>query len=142
VGDGIAPRGFDASRVQAAAGALLRKRAHSVARAWPGLARSLGPWFDERFTEYAQARPILQSGPIVDGRTFARALARDGHLADDAASEVLSFDIRHRVSGDRVIPRRGIRIGAAFLRQSLRLIIAIRLPLFGEHWISVPLKFL
>ena len=142
VGNGIAPKGFDGSRVQAAAGALLLKRAHSVARAWPSLARSLGPKFDERFAEYACSRPTLQSNPMLDGRAFARVLAGDGRLDDDAAAEVLAFDVRHRASGDRILARRGIWIGAALLRHSRRLNIAIRLPLFGERWISVPLKFL
>src|SRR6185503_7314713 len=68
VGDGIAPEGFDGPRIQAAAGALLQKRAHSVARAWPDLARSLGSAFDERFARYARSRPIFQGGgPMLDG---------------------------------------------------------------------------
>ena len=143
VGNEIAPDGFDRARIQAAADALLLKRAHSVARAWPELARSLGPTFDERFARYARSQPMLQGvGPMLDGRRFAHLLAREGHLADDASVEVLAFDARNRVNGDGVAARRRIWIGAAFLRQSVRLIIAIRLPLFGERWINLPLKFL
>jgi len=142
VGDGIAPEGFDGPRIQAAAGALLQKRAHSVARAWPDLARSLGSAFDERFARYARSRPMLQGGgPMLDGRRFAREIASAGPLADDAAVEVLAFDVRNRVKGDRVVARRNIFIGTAFLRRSLRFVIAIRLPAVGEWWIKVPLKF-
>jgi hypothetical protein len=143
VGNEIAPDGFDRARIQAAADALLLKRAHSVARAWPELARSLGPTFDERFARYARSQPMLQGvGPMLDGRRFAHLLAREGHLADDASVEVLAFDARNRVNGIGVAARRRIWIGAAFLRRSVRLIIAIRLPLFGERWINLPLKFL
>jgi hypothetical protein len=143
VGNEFAPEGFDSLRIQAAADALLLKRAHSVARAWPELARSLGATFDERFARYARSRPMLQDGgPMLDGRRFAHSLARGGHLADDASVEVLAFDVRNSVKGDKVVARRSIWIGAVFLRQSLRLIIAIRLPLFGERWINLPLKFL
>ena len=140
VGNEIAPDGFDGPRIQAAADALLKKRAHSVARAWPELAGSLGANFEERFARYARSRPMLQDGvaPLLDGRRFAHSLAREGHLVDDASVEVLTFDVRNRVNGDRVVARRSIWIGAAFLRQSLRLIIAIRLPLVGERWINLP----
>lgn len=143
VRDEIAPAEFDSSRIQTTADALLRKRSHSVANAWPRLARSLGSEFDERFALYARSRPIVQEGaPLADGRAFARTPARAGALADEAALETLAFDLRYHVSSERVIARRGFSFGAALLKQSLRFIIAIRLPLVGERWISVPLKIL
>lgn len=143
VGNEIAPPEFDRLRIQATADALLLKRSHSVARAWPRLARSLGPAFEECFAQYARSRPILQEGgPLADGRAFARALARVGALADDAALEALAFDLRYRVSAERVIARRGFSFGAALLKRSVRFVIAARLPLCGERWISVPLKIL
>ena len=143
VSNEIMPAEFDSARIQATADALLLKRSHSVAHAWPGLARSLGSSFDERFAVYARSRPIVQEGgPLADGRAFARDLARAGDVPDATALETLAFDLRHRVSSDRVIARRGFSIGAALLKQPLRFTIAIRLPLLGERWISVPLKIL
>jgi len=143
VSNEIAPAEFDSSRVQATADALLLKRSHSVAQAWPGLARSLGSAFDERFALYARSRHILQEGgPLTDGRAFARTLARAGALTDEAALETLAFDLRYHVSPERVIARRGFWFGAAVLKQSLQFTIAMRLPLFGERWINVPLKIL
>lgn len=143
VSNEIAPAEFDSSRIQATADALLLKRAHSVAHAWPGLARSLGPAFDERFALFAQSGPIAQGGgPLADGRAFARAVSRAGALAEDAALETLAFDLRYRVNSERIIARRGFSFGAALLKQSLRIIVGIRLPFLGERWISVPLKIL
>lgn len=143
VSNEIAPAEFDSSRIQATADALLLKRSHSVAHGWPGLARSLGSAFDEHFAAYARSRPIVhEGGPLADGRAFARALARAGVLADEAALETLAFDLRYLVSSERVIARRGVSFGAALLKQSLWFVIAIRLPLLGERWINVPLKIL
>lgn len=141
VGNEIAPAEFDGPRIQAAADALLLKRSRSVAHAWPGLARSLGPAFDERFALYASSKFIRhEGGPLADGREFAHELAREGALADDAVLEALAFDLRYDVSLEGALARRGISFRGALLKQSLRLIIAIRLPLLGERWFSVPLK--
>jgi hypothetical protein len=143
VGNGAKPAEFDASRIQATADALLLKRTHSVARSWPSLARSLGPAFDERFSNYARSRPPLHDGgPLADGRAFARAVAQDVALADDAALEALLFDLRYRISEERVVARRGFFFGLAQLNQSQRLVIGIRLPLFGERLINLPLQIL
>ncbi|MEK6288484.1 MAG: hypothetical protein AABO57_22430 [Acidobacteriota bacterium] len=140
VSNEIAPAEFDNSRIQATADALLLKRAHAVAGAWPSLARSLGSAFDDRFALYSRSRPVVQEGgPLADGRAFARELARAGAVQDDVALETLAFDLRHRVSSDRVIARRGFSFGASLLKQPLRCIIGIRIPLLRERWISIPL---
>ena len=134
---------FDSSRIQATANALLLKRARSVAHAWPQLARSLGAAFDERFAQYGESHPIAQEGsPLADGRAFARSLHRAGALADEALLETLRFDLRYRVRSERVIARRGFSFGAGLLKQSLRFVVAFRLPLLGERWLNIPLKIL
>ncbi len=135
--------GFDSSRIQATANALLLKRARSVAHAWPELARSLGAAFDERFMQYGESHPIAQeSSPIADGRAFARSLRRAGALADEALLETLRFDLRYRIRSEKVIARRGFSFGARTLKQSLRFVVAFRLPLLGERWFNIPLKIL
>ena len=53
-----APEGFDPGRVGATAEALRAKRAQSVVRAWPALARSLGDDFGPCFTAYAARSPV------------------------------------------------------------------------------------
>jgi len=137
------PAGFDASRIQATADLLRLKRARSVAHQWPRLARSLGPAFLDRFALYAQGHPAEQEGgALAEGRAFARAIARAGALADEAALELLAFDLRYRISRERAIARRGISFSVRLLKQSLRLVIAIRLPVLGERWLNIPLKIL
>lgn len=138
-----APDGFNNSRIQAAADALLRKRARAVAHAWPQLVRSLGATFDDRFTLYAQSRaPAQADEPLADGRAFARALERAGALADEAKLETLAFDIRYRAKDEKAIARRGFSIGAIRLKKSFQFVIAIRLPLLGERWFTIPFKIL
>lgn len=137
-----APAEFDGSRIQAAADALLQKRSHSVARVWPEIARSLGDTFANHFALYAGSHPLPEDGALADGLLFVRTLGRQVRLGDDAALELLSFDLRHRVRADGTIARRGFYFGSALLRESLRRIIAIRLPLLGESWIRIPLKIL
>ena len=119
------------------------KRARAVANAWPRLARSLGPAFDDRFAAYARSNPLRQEGgPLADGRAFARELHRAGALSDEAVLEKLAFDLRHRVRCERAVARRGFSFGAGVLKQSLRFVIAIRLPVLGERWFNIPLKIL
>ena len=142
VGRASAPAEFDSSRMQATAEALLLKRSNSVARAWPELARSLGDTFEDRFARYASSRPLPEGGALADGRVFARTLGRPIRLADMAELEVLDFDLHHRVCADGAIARRGFSLVSALLRESHRLIIAIRLPLLGERRFRVTLKIL
>ena len=138
-----APAEFDSPRLQATANALLLKRARSVAHAWPQLARSLGAAFDERFALYGKSHTIAQEGgALADGRAFARLLRREGALADEALLETLRFDLRYRVRSEKVIARRGVWFCAGVLKQSLRLVVAFRLPLLGERWLNIPLKIL
>jgi hypothetical protein len=143
-----APAAFDCVRIQATARTLMLKRARAVSHVWPQLARSLGATFDEQFALYAQSHPIArevgahEDGALADGRSFARALSRAGALADEALLETLRFDLRYRIRSETVTARRGFSIGAVVLKQSLRFVVAVRLPLLGERWLNIPLKIL
>ena len=138
-----APAEFDDARIQAAAHSLRLKRARAVAHQWPRLARSLGPAFDDRFALYAESQSTVQeSGPLADGRAFARVIERAGALADEAALEMMAFDLRYRISRERAVARQGFSFGARRLKQSHRFVIAIRLPVLGERWLNIPLKIL
>ncbi|MGH8906280.1 MAG: hypothetical protein ACRD0K_07160 [Egibacteraceae bacterium] len=90
VGHGSLPDGFDPGQAAATADVLLRKRASSVARACPVLARSLSGQFDERFAAYASATPMPRTGgALADGRAFARALRRAGALPIGTRKELV-----------------------------------------------------
>src|SRR5262245_14959244 len=83
-GQAPAPADFDQARLGATAQALVTKRAQAVARTWPGLAAGLGERYRERFELFAKHWPLPhEGGPLADGRTFARMLARLGELSDE-----------------------------------------------------------
>jgi hypothetical protein len=140
VAGGEAPEGFDAARLQAAAAALGRKRAMAMARAWPTLAQALGQRFRERFAAYAGSTPLPgKGGPLLDGRTFARWLEARGELPEASRLEALTVDLRYAVSPKGLVPRRGPALKAALLHRPWRLVVAVRVPWLGEHWLSIPL---
>lgn len=140
VGRGAPPEGFDARRVGLAAASLAWKRARAAARAWPGLARALGGRFGKVFAAYAGAAPLpRQGGPLADGRAFARWLAARGKLPEAGRLQALAVDLRYANNPDGLALRRGPTCRAAWLRRSRRLILAVRLPWLGEHWLSIPL---
>jgi hypothetical protein len=134
------PAGFDAVRLRVAAASLARKRARAAARAWPGLARSLGRGFGELFAAYAEAVPLPRDGgPLADGRAFARWLAARGQLPEAGRLQALAVDLRYAGNADGLLPRRWSTCKTAWLPQSRRLIVAVWLPWHGEYWLSIPL---
>jgi len=137
---GEPPPHFDAARLRAAAASLARKRARATARAWPGLARAHGRRFGGLFSSYAEAVLLpRQGGPLADGRAFARWLAARGELPEAGLLQALAVDLRHTGNPDGLAPRRWPTCKAAWLRESRRLIVAVRLPWLGERWLSIPL---
>jgi hypothetical protein len=150
-GRGAVPYGFDAEGIAVAASMLQSKRMHSVAHAWPGLARALGQRFEEKFGAFAKLNSIPPHGSALeDGRAFARALARIGELPEEGRLEVFMTDLRYKEQGSRLTPRRGIAIKAALFKTPPRLIIALRIPsprrgkgpapVFVERRFTLPLK--
>lgn len=101
VGGGPPPAGFDPARLDAAAAALLRKRAGEVARAWPRLAAEHGPRWTPAFAEWARDRP--PRGSWLDGWDFARA--RRGSLGPAATLELRCCEAEWRYDADAE-PRR------------------------------------
>jgi hypothetical protein len=129
------PSGFDAGRVQIAAQSLRNKRERAVARAWPGLRGQI----EEHFAAFASETPLpREGGPFADGWAFAEWLARRTELPDAARLHLLAAEMRHVRTRDALFPRDGLCIRLVRLRVSRRLVIAIRLPLLGEHWFSAP----
>jgi hypothetical protein len=132
-----APATFDRERLEAAAEALLLKRARATAQAWPQLARAMKEAFAVRFAAYARGNPLPHdSSPLADGRLFIAGLARAGVLTDEGRLEAFVFDARYRIRNDAVIRRRGPLLRVLRLPRLRRLIIVVRLPLLGEQWLN------
>ncbi|MGY0232910.1 hypothetical protein [Longispora urticae] len=86
VGGAGPPDGFDPELLAATTAGLLAKRAGDVARAWPELARSLGPDWRRWFAGWAAGRP--PGGSYADGLAAARDRAAAGELVGAAAVEL------------------------------------------------------
>jgi hypothetical protein len=102
VAGGPLPPGFDAGRVEAAAAALLRKRAGEVAEAWPLLAAALGPRWKPEFVGWARGR--VRAGSFADGFAFAVALRDAGTLPALATDELADREVLWSAGG--ASPRR------------------------------------
>jgi hypothetical protein len=138
---GPPPAGFDLNRFRAAAASLERKRVRAVRRAWPALDRALGESFESRFAAYAAVTPLpQQGGPVADGWAFARMLAKQGALPEAARIELLAVELHHVATAEGLVPRRGPAVRSALLRRPHRLILAVRLPWWGEYWLTLPLR--
>lgn len=139
VGEEPPPHGFDPARVRTAAAGLRAKRAHAIARAWPRLARALGPELAAEVERHARRLPSAPaSGPLGDGRALARSLAAEGRLPWEGRLELLAADLRYRwPAGGRRLPRRA-GAAVAWRRSPAGLVVAVRLPGLGERWLRLP----
>ena len=123
------PAGFDTERVHEAAKSLLNKRRRGVERSWPRLVAALGETFRPRFEAWARLHPLgVEASALGDGRRFAQALLDEGTFPDAAREELFAFDVRFRMGGDGLVPRRGLGVRAARLGSPRRLVVALRLP--------------
>ncbi|MCI0638529.1 MAG: hypothetical protein L0Y72_02055 [Gemmataceae bacterium] len=141
-GLGPAPAHFDAARLQATEAALARKRRRALARAWPKLTTALGSRFRELFRAFAATATMPPlGGPLADGRAFARWLSKSQEMPDAARVEALAVDLRYRSTPQGLVPRRGAALRATLLHRSRRLVVAVRMPWLGEHWLSIPVGY-
>jgi hypothetical protein len=139
VGDEPPPPGFDRARVRSAAAGLRAKRAHAIAKAWPRLARALGPDLAAEVERHVRRLPSAPaSGPLGDGRALARSLAAEGRLPWEGRLELLAAELRYRwpADGRRLVRRAGA--GAAWRRSPAGLVVAVRLAGLGERWLRLP----
>jgi hypothetical protein len=140
--EGEPPAGFDEERLCAAGASLARKRARAAARAWPRLNQALGRRFCELFADYAAATSLPRDGgPLADGRAFARWLAVRGQLPEAGLIEALAVDLRYGGTQGGLLLRRRPACRAAWLPESRRLMVGIRLPWLGERWLSIPFRW-
>lgn len=133
----IALGNFDASRLQAAADALIQKRACSVSRTWPALWHSLGRVFMDRFTEFAATTSIpRRGGPLADGHAFVRFLRQRGELSDEGRLEALAVDLRYAAVQDGLVPRRLPTVRIGWFPRRFGLVVVVQVPWLGEYWWS------
>jgi hypothetical protein len=139
-GNGTGPNGFAEERLRIAAESLAAKRMRAAARAWPALTRALGKNFAERFSAYAARTPLPHhGGALADGFALARELAATADLPGSVQLEVMAVQLRYKLRGNDLFPRRGPAILCAYLRPPRRLMLAVRWPWLGEWWVSIPL---
>jgi hypothetical protein len=132
------PTGFDAERVQETARTLIAKRRRWVERSWPRLAAALGESFRPRFEAWARENPMeLESSSLADGRRFADALLAAGGFPDAARGELLTFELRYRLTGQGLVARRGLTLRSMPVGSSR--LLAVRLP--GGRVLGLRLPF-
>lgn len=141
VGGAPPPAGFDAHRIEVAAAALMRKRARQVRRAWPALAASLAPTFDDRFATFAADHPPpLTGGGVADGLALAGVLAAEGALHGEAAVERLLMRARWRATPVGAVARRRPFAGVVAAGPPRRLVVAVRVPGLGPRHVTLPTR--
>ena len=84
---GPTPAGLDAAMIALARAGIVRKRSRQVAKAFPALARDLGPDYEDAFAAFAGANPPHSGGSLSDGLAFGIIVARERGLSDDAKLE-------------------------------------------------------
>ena len=133
------PAGFDTAQIDATAESLLKKRARTVARVWPALARALGDTYAAQFGAYARATPLPADGsPVADGHAFAQVLSRRGDLSEDARWELLAMQLQYRFPATGPVRRRWPVVKMMWLRAPRRLVIALGGP-WRPGWWTIPL---
>jgi hypothetical protein len=128
---GSPAEGLDARLVTLTSDSLARKRARAVARAWPALARALGPGLADQFTAFARVTPPPEGGALADGLAFSQVIARERRLPDDARIEGMLATSRVKLRRNRLVTRRGPRLAAAMTGRPRRLVVIATLPPIG-----------
>jgi len=136
------PEGFDRRRIEATARSLARKRADAAARLWPELERTLGlAAYHLHFAAYAAANTLSEErATLSDARAFLDWLACRQPLPDELRLRAFVTDLSFKRSPAGLRRRRGLALRTAWLGQSGRLAIGIRVPIMGAIWMSVPCR--
>ena len=129
--------GLDARLVALTSVSLAHKRARAVARAWPALARALGPGLGNQFTAFARVTPPPEGGGLADGLAFSQVIARQRRLPDDARIEGMLATSRVKLRHNRLVSRRGPGLAAVTTGRPRRLVIIATLPLVGTRIVTL-----
>jgi hypothetical protein len=137
--DGPYSSGSDLRGMRAISELLRAKRVRTMARAWPELASVLGNGLAERATDVLAGTP-LPSGDqaLQDGLIVARHLEAAGPIPDNLRLRMLGVGLQYRRKRGLLVQRPRPALGFAYLRQSGRLICALRVP--GLPLLSISIK--
>jgi hypothetical protein len=131
--------GSDLRGMRATSQLLLAKRVHSVARAWPELAGVLGDGLVERATQVLAGTPLPPGDHgVQDGLRVARHLEAAGPIPDSLRLRMLSVRLRYREKRGLLVQRPRLAMGYTYLRESRRLICALRVP--GSRLLSLSIR--
>jgi len=119
---------------------LLRaKRVRTMARAWPELAGVLGNGLAERATEVLAGTPLSPGDHAVqDGLRVACHLEAAGPIPDSLRLRMLGVRLHYRQKPGLLVQLPRPALGFAYLRQSGRLICALRVP--GLPLLSISIR--
>jgi hypothetical protein len=121
--------GSDRRGMQATSKLLWAKRVRSMTKAWPELASLLGTGLAERTAEVLAGTPLPPHDPALqDGLVLALHLEAAGPIPDSLRLKLLSVKLHHGWHRGHLARRSGPAIGCTYLRQSRRLVCALRLP--------------
>jgi hypothetical protein len=123
------PPGSDVRSMRATSHLLRAKRVRAIARAWPELARLLGSNLTEQATAILAGVPLPPGDHgIQDGLMVARQVAEAQPIPDSLRLRILGVRLRHRWKRGLLVRRTRPALGFTYLRQSGRLICALRVP--------------
>jgi hypothetical protein len=134
---GPTPPGLDPEMVALARAGIVRKRARQVARAFPALARDLGPGYQDAFNAFADASPPQNGGALADGLALGNLVARERGLSDEAKVERMITIAGMTTRSGRMQRRRVPYIGAILTRQPPGIVIVAHGPVVGTRVLSL-----
>jgi hypothetical protein len=135
------PAGADLRGMHATSELLRSRRVRHIAKAWPEVAELLGKTFRERAIELlAGDGPRQPAHAVQDGLTLALQLEAEGPIPDRLRLRLLTVQLRYRRQRGRLVRRPGPAVGWTYMRQSRRLVVALRIPGLALQTISVPIR--
>ena len=81
------------------------------------------PWRQESDNGPAMA---LEASPLADGRRFAESLLAEEQFPEAAREELLTFELRYRLTDEGLVARRGLMLKVA--RVGTSRLLAARMP--------------
>jgi hypothetical protein len=131
--------GSDIRGMRATSQLLRAKRVRTMERAWPELAGVLGDGLADRATDVLASTPLPPGDHAVqDGLTVARHLAAAGPIPDSLRLRMLAVRLRYRRRRGVLVQWSRPALGFTYLRQSRRLICALRVP--GLRLLSISIR--
>ena len=131
--------GSDARGMRATSQLLWAKRLRTMTRAWPELATMLGQGLNARATKMLAGIPLPPGDhAIQDGLILARHLEAAGPIPDSLRLRMFSVKLGYGWQRGRLVRRARPRLGCTYLRESGRLLCALRMP--GRRLVSISVR--